>query len=58
MNSTSKADVHPGLGPRRLAVPGRLVLRVGNLPLPAEVLLALPAANQEDIAIYYAALRV
>ncbi len=50
MNSTSKVDVHPGPGPRRPAVPGRLVLRVGSLPLPAEVLLAPPAANQEDIA--------
>jgi hypothetical protein len=34
----------------RPAVHGRLVLRVGSLPLPAEVLLAPPAANQEDIA--------
>ena len=34
----------------RPAVYGRLVVRAGSLPLPAEVLLAPPASNQEDIA--------
>ena len=43
------AGPEPG-PPRPIAAPGRLVLRVGSLPLPAEVLLAPPAANQEDIA--------
>jgi hypothetical protein len=56
MNSTSKVDVHPGLGPRRLAVPGHLVLRVGNRPPRCSW--PLPLRTRKILPIYYAALRV